>query len=265
MQSNPAMPLLAVRDVTKAFGAVRALKGVSFDVRPNEVVALVGDNGAGKSTLVKILAGVHTPTSGSLVFDGQPRNFRSPAEAMTAGIETVYQDLALIEELDVADNVFLGRERYLGGTIGSWLGLLDRRRMRTETADALEQLHINIPEPTLSVRRMSGGQRQAVAIGRGITWGRKLLLLDEPTAALGVEESEQVLSLIERVKAEGRMTFIIISHNMQDVHRMADRIIVLRQGTHVATLVKNDVTAQDIVGYITGAIPAQEGLRQGVA
>ena len=252
-QSTSDTPLLALHEITKSFGAVEALKGISFDIFPGEIIALVGDNGAGKSTLVKILSGVHTQTSGEVRLEGKTSTFSSPSDALASGIETVYQDLALIEQLDVADNVYLGRERYYGGAIGKFLGLLDRKHMRNATAAALAELHIRIPKPTLSVRRMSGGQRQAVAIGRGITWGRKVLLLDEPTAALGVEESEQVLRLIERVNRENQMTFLLVSHNMQDVHRLADRIVVLRQGSHHATLIKEKVTPQDIVSYITGA------------
>ena len=251
--NGSATPLLALHKISKSFGAVEALRDISFEIFSGEVVALVGDNGAGKSTLVKILSGVHTQTSGEMQLEGQPTMFASPAAALASGIETVYQDLALIEQLDVADNVYLGRERYYGGALGKFLGLLNRKQMRDETEAALSELHIKIPKPTLSVRRMSGGQRQAVAIGRGITWGRKILLLDEPTAALGVEESEQVLRLVERVNKEQNMTFLMISHNMQDVHRLADRIIVLRQGVHHATLVKGEVTPQDIVAYITGA------------
>jgi simple sugar transport system ATP-binding protein len=253
-ETDTATPLLSLRNIKKFFGAVEALKGVSFDVYPGEIIALVGDNGAGKSTLVKIISGVYGQTSGELYLEGKLAHISSPADALRAGIETVYQDLALIEQLDVADNIYLGRELYYGGWIGSLLGLLDRRRMREATAVSLSQLHIKIPKPTLGVKRMSGGQRQAVAIGRGITWGRKLLLLDEPTAALGVEEREQVLRLVERVNQERGMTLLIISHNMQDVHRLADRIVVLRQGNHHATLVKTEVTPTDIVAYITGAL-----------
>lgn len=246
-------PLLSVQNITKSFGAVKAIKGISFDIYPGEVVTLVGDNGAGKSTLVKIISGVHPPSSGDLVIGGIPRHFEKPADARAAGIETVYQHLALVEQLDVAENVFLGRERTTGGFLGRWLGLLDQGTMRDDTAAALQQLHIKIPEPTLSVRRMSGGQRQAVAIGRAVMWGRQLLILDEPTAALGVEETEQVLSLIERLRDEQHMTFLIISHNMQDVYRIADRIVVLRQGQHVATLNKAETSPEEIVAYITGA------------
>jgi ABC-type sugar transport system ATPase subunit len=231
-------PLLTVQNLSKSFGAVKALKDVSFDVYPGEVVALVGDNGAGKSTLIKAIAGVHPPTDGKIFINGEEVHFKRPADAREAGIETVYQHLALVEELDVADNVYLGREETRGGWLGWLVGLLDRARMRSETADALSQLHIKIPAPTMPVRSMSGGQRQAVAIGRAVTWGRKLLILDEPTAAL---------------REEHDLTFLIISHNMQDVYRIADRIIVLRQGEHVATLNRKETTPEEIVSYITGA------------
>lgn len=246
-------PLLELRDIRKFFGAVAALQGVSFDIQAGEVVTLVGDNGAGKSTLIKIIAGVHEATSGSLLLNGEAKTFKQPSDAMEAGIETVYQHLALIEELDVADNVYLGRESTRGGFLGRVIGLLDRSSMRKETARALNELHIKIPAPTLSVRRMSGGQRQAVAIGRAMTWGRQLLILDEPTAALGVEETEQVLRMIERLRDEKGMTFLIISHNMQDVYRVSDKIVVLRQGRHVKTLRKSETSPQEIVAYITGA------------
>jgi simple sugar transport system ATP-binding protein len=162
--------LLELKDIRKSFGAVEALKGVSFDIQSGEVVTLVGDNGAGKSTLIKIISGVHESSSGELYLNGQAKVFKQPSDAMEAGIETVYQHLALIEELDVADNVYLGRESTRGGFLGRVVGLLDRPAMRKETAQALSELHIKIPAPTLSVRRMSGGQRQAVAIGRAMTW-----------------------------------------------------------------------------------------------
>jgi ABC-type sugar transport system ATPase subunit len=251
-------PLLIIDNITKAFGAVQALKGITFTIHRGEIVTLVGDNGAGKSTLVKIISGLQAPTSGDLIFKGAPKAFRNPADAMAQGIETVYQHLALIEQLDVADNVYLGRETTRWGAVGRWLGVLDRAQMRRETADALGQLHIKIPAPTLPVRSMSGGQRQAVAIGRAVTWGRELLILDEPTAALGVEETEQVLQMIEKLRDQHGLSMLIISHNMQDVYRIADRIIVLRQGRHVATLKKDDTTPQEIVAYITGAVPAQD-------
>lgn len=249
--------LLTIDRVSKNFGAVQALKSVSCQLYHGEIVALVGDNGAGKSTLVKIISGLYPASSGQIVFKGMPVTFRNPADAMAQGIETVYQHLALIDQLDVADNVYLGRETTRWGALGRWLGVLDRAQMRRETADALAQLHIKIPAPNQPVQRMSGGQRQAVAIGRAVTWGRDLLILDEPTAALGVEETEQVLQMIEKLRAQQQMTMLIISHNMQDVYRISDRIVVLRQGRHVATLTKHDTTPQEIVAYITGAKEAQ--------
>jgi ABC-type sugar transport system ATPase subunit len=245
--------LLVIEAVTKSFGAVKALQGISFTIEPGEIVALVGDNGAGKSTLVKVLSGVYPQDGGRVLLNGQPCYFDSPASARLAGIETVYQDLALIEQLDVADNVFLGREFITGGFLGRMVGFLDRRRMRRETASALSQLHIKIPAPTLSVRKMSGGQRQCIAIGRALVWGRKLLIMDEPTAALGVEETEQVLQMIEKLRESQGFAFLVISHNMQHVYRIADKIVVLRQGRHRATLRKEETTMQEIVAYITGA------------
>lgn len=249
--------MLRLAHITKHFGAVQALKGINLSIRRGEVVALVGDNGAGKSTLVKIISGVHSASSGTLYVNGQAHQFAKPADARDAGIETVYQDLALIEQLDVAGNVFLGREKLSGGWLGRLIGLLNFGSMRNDTAEQLAELHIKIPEPSYPVRNMSGGQRQAVAIGRAVMWGRELLILDEPTAALGVEETEQVLSLIENLRDNRELTFLIISHNMQDVYRIADRIVVLRQGTHVATLNKAETTPEEIVAYITGAKLAQ--------
>lgn len=254
MATPNAQPvLLKVDQITKSFGAVQALQGVSFDVAHGEIVALVGDNGAGKSTLVKIISGVYQPSSGALFLNGRPCSFERPADALAAGIQTVYQHLALIEQLDVADNIYLGREMTRGGWFGRWLGLLDRPSMRRETTATLTPLHIKIPAPTMPVRAMSGGQRQSVAIGRAVTWGHELLILDEPTAALGVEETEQVLQLVERLRDTQRLGFLIISHNMDNVHRIADKIVVLRQGVHVATLQKTATTPQEIVEYITGA------------
>lgn len=247
--------LLEASGLTKSFGAVKALKGISFTINRGEVVALVGDNGAGKSTLVKVISGVERPTEGSFSLNGNRCEFFRPADAKAAGVETVYQHLALVENLDVSDNIYLGREIIREGWLGRTFGLLDRGRMRQETADVLDQLHINIPAPTHTVHSMSGGQRQAIAIGRAMNWGRELLILDEPTAALGVEETEQVLRMIEKLNVEKNITFLIVSHNMQDVYRIADKILVLRQGHHVATLIKGDTSPQEIVAYITGALP----------
>jgi simple sugar transport system ATP-binding protein len=251
--SAEGTPLLVIENITKSFGAVQALQGISFTVDRGEVVALVGDNGAGKSTLAKILSGLYPPDSGRFFLDRHPCQFDSPAEARAAGIETVYQDLALVEQLDVAENVFLGKEYIQGGVLGRLIGWLDRNRMRRETSSALNQLHIKIPAPTLPVRRMSGGQRQCIAIGRALIWGRKLLIMDEPVAALGVDETEQVLQMIEKLRDSQGFAFLVISHNMQHVYRIADKIVVLRQGKHRITLRKEETTMQEIVAYITGA------------
>ena len=245
--------VLQVKNVSKHFGAIEALVDISMEVHSGEIVGLVGDNGAGKSTLIKCISGVHQPSDGSILIDGQSVQFSDPADAREMGIETVYQHLGLVDELDVAGNLFLGREELSGGWLGRMLNWLDLKGMRQEATEALESLHIKIPDPSVAVASMSGGQRQAVAIGRTVFWGKKLLLLDEPTAALGVEESEQVLSLLERLREQG-LPLLVISHNMQHVYRIADRIVVLRQGRKVADLVCAETTPQEIVGHITGAL-----------
>lgn len=247
--------VLEVDHVTKSFGAIRAIEGISLSVSPGEVVGLVGDNGAGKSTLVKIISGVYAPTSGEVRIDGQPVHFASPADARRLGIETVYQDLALCNNLDVSRNFFLGRERLARGP-GRLFGVLKLHEMRTEAATAIVNLHIRIPGIASNlIGDMSGGQRQAVAIARAAFWNSKLLLLDEPTAALGVAESAEVAQLIDNMSRQG-MSMLIISHNMQEIWALCDRIVVLRQGNHAATLTKSETTPESVVGYITGAITA---------
>ncbi|MGI8485773.1 MAG: ATP-binding cassette domain-containing protein [Thermomicrobiales bacterium] len=245
-------PILEVDRITKSFGPIRAIDGISLTVSPGEVVGLVGDNGAGKSTLVKIISGVYAPTSGEVRLENRPVYFANPADARRAGIETVYQDLALCNNLDVAQNFFLGRERLVQGP-ARLFGALKLHEMRTEAAMAIRNLHIRIPGLASNlIGEMSGGQRQAVAIARAAFWNSKLLLLDEPTAALGVAESAEVARLIRDMSVRG-MSMLIISHNMQEVWALCDRIVVLRQGHHAATLVKNETTPERVVGYITGA------------
>lgn len=247
------VPVLEIDRVRKHFGAIRAVDGVSFEVAAGEVVGLVGDNGAGKSTLVKMIAGVFKPTAGEIRLQGSPIAFDSPADARDAGIETVYQDLALCDNLDVASNFFLGRELIAGG-IGRVVGALRSRKMRGLASEAMRKLHIAIPGLADNViGDMSGGQRQAVAIARASYWRSSLLLLDEPTAALGVKESAEVLRIIRSMASQG-LPMIIISHNMEEVWALADRIVVLRQGNHVATLVREESTPEEVVGHITGAI-----------
>jgi ABC-type sugar transport system ATPase subunit len=240
--------VLELRDVEKSFGAVRALAGVSLELRAGEVVALVGDNGAGKSTLVKCISGFHQPDAGEILVDGVERTLTTPHEARDLGIETVYQHLSLIDPFDVAENFFLGREEHRGS---SYLRLLDKRRMLRETQATLDRLQIRIPSLKTPVSALSGGQRQAIAVARAVAWGRHIVLLDEPAAALGVEQSEQVLQLIERLAAEG-VGVIIISHNMGHVLRCSDRVVVLRQGRQVANVASDSVSEHDLVTLITG-------------
>lgn len=244
--------VLELRNVSKAYGAIKAATDVSFQVSPTETVALVGDNGAGKSTLVKIISGTIQPSEGALVMEGEPVAFRSPAEARAHGIETVFQDLALIDQLDVAANLFLGRELTRGGKIGRFLGLLDKDEMWSRTEAALKDSNLKVPSVKRPVRSMSGGQRQANAIVRTVYWGRKLLLLDEPTAALGVDESEHTLRAIERIR-EKQLPMIVVSHNLQHVFRISDRILVMRQGRLAAQLTTRETTPEEVVAYITGA------------
>lgn len=248
-------PVLSLRGLTKSFGAIRALRGVDLEIRAGETVALVGDNGAGKSTLVKCVSGVHQPDGGEMLLDGEPLALVNPKDSRARGIETVYQDLALVEELDVAGNFYLGREMYRGGAIGRLLGVLDLPEMKRRAQGALDEIHVRIPDISKPVQRMSGGQRQGVAIGRAVFWGRRLLILDEPTAALGVDQSSEVLATIERLSRQG-IAVLLITHNMENVMRVADRVVVLRQGGKVAEMKKSETSAQGIVGFITGAIGA---------
>lgn len=219
--------LLSLRGIAKRFGAVEALRSVDLDVHAGEVVALLGDNGAGKSTLIKVISGAHAPSGGSMIFANQTLRQFDPRHARDIGIETIYQDLALAENLDVGANIFLGRElrrRRLGFPV------LDRARMRVDAVRALDQLDIHIPDLNRPVGELSGGQRQAVAVARAVYWQAKLVIMDEPTAAVGVGEHEAILQLIARLAKRG-VAVILITHTMADVWRVADRIAVLTRGT----------------------------------
>lgn len=240
--------VLEVANLHKWFGGLHALDDVSFSVRRGESVGLVGDNGAGKSTLLKTLSGVHEPTEGRIVLEGSEVKLGSPTVARSHGVETVYQDLALIGRFTIAENFFLGRELRR-------FGLLRKRAMRNATDEALRALDVRVPFANRRVSKMSGGQRQAVAIARGAYWGRKMLLLDEPTAALGVRESGEVLRLLDGLK-EGGITTILVTHNIDHLWHVCDRILVLRRGRLVADVAKSEVTPAEVVGHITGAIEA---------
>ena len=248
--ASSSKEILRVEGVAKAFGSVVALNGVSFSVYENEIVGLLGDNGAGKSTLVKVISGNFPPDRGAIYLDGQPVAFGSPVEARRAGIETVYQDLAMCENLDSAANFFIGRElcrNILGFPV------LNRREMESRTAASIHELGIDLPSIRVKVGSLSGGQRQALALARIMAWKRQLILLDEPTAALGVREGRRALELIQRIgKAPGLAT-VVIAHNLQQVFQVADRVVVLRHGEVAGIREIASTTADEVVSLITGA------------
>jgi simple sugar transport system ATP-binding protein len=248
--------VLEARQIHKSFGRVQALRGANFTVYPQEVVALVGDNGAGKSTLVKSLVGVHPPDSGEIIFEGHEVHIHTPHEARDLGIETVYQDLALAEEIDAAANMYLGREILRAGPLGK-LGFLDKTAMRRRSDEAFRDLGVRIADTAAPVANMSGGQRQGVAISRAVTWASKVVFMDEPTAALGVVQTRNVLDHIRRVRDQG-ISVVLISHNMPEVFEVADRIEVLRLGERVARLKPSEVTMEDVVSAMTGALTFHE-------
>jgi simple sugar transport system ATP-binding protein len=241
-------PILKVQGVSKRFGGVHALENVSLELYPGEVLALAGDNGAGKSTLIKIISGVLHPDEGTIWYSGSEVTFENPQKAREHGIETIYQDLALADNLDVGANVFLGREplkRVLGFPV------LDRKLMRTQAAGALRVLDIQIHRFDLPIRSLSGGQRQAVAIGRAIHWKAKILIMDEPTAALGVPEQRKVIALIKSLKQSG-VGVIFISHNLVDIFAVSDRIVVLRRGVKAGERLSTDTSSDEIVRLMVG-------------
>jgi simple sugar transport system ATP-binding protein len=248
--------LLEARSVQKRFGHVEALRGVNFEVRRSEVVALVGDNGAGKSTLIKILSGTLNPDGGEIRFEGAPVTIESPVVARRLGLETVYQDLALAPELDPAANLFLGREILRPFPL-SLFGFLDRRAMRRSAQEAFSKLGVRLPSVTAPVANLSGGQQQGVAVGRAVNWASKVLFMDEPTAALGVVQSQHVLDLIRTVRDAG-ISVVFISHNLPQVLEVADRIEVLRLGRRVARLSSSEASLDDVVAAMTGSVVHEE-------
>jgi ABC-type sugar transport system ATPase subunit len=245
-------PVLSVRGVTKRFGGLVAVNEVSFDVFPGEVVALLGDNGAGKSTLIKCVSGVHVPDAGEIHVDGRAAAFATPIAARDAGVETIYQDLALANNLDVAANIFLGREiktRHLGGLVKT----LDEAAMLRASETALEALDIHFPSLTRPIESLSGGQRQAVAIARAVYWEAKLMIMDEPTNNLGVPEQQKVLDLIRRLRDKG-VPVILITHTLPDVFAVSDRIIVMHRGRKVTEKRTDASTTTELVQYMVGAL-----------
>jgi fructose transport system ATP-binding protein len=246
-------PVLQARGLTKRYGQVTALDGADLELLPGEVLAVIGDNGAGKSTLIKVLTGAVQPDAGEIVLDGKPIRFRNPLDARRHGIETVYQDLAVAPALDIASNMFLGREVRRAGPLGSVLRMLDKPRMRAESAKHMAELRIGLRSLTQAVENLSGGQRQGVAVARAAAWGRHVLVMDEPTAALGVKESGQVLDLIRRIRDRG-LPVVLISHNMPHVFEIADRIHVQRLGRRVAVVRPGDYSMAEVVAVMTGAM-----------
>lgn len=242
-------PLLEVRHLSKNFGPVQALSDLSMQVFPGEVVALAGDNGAGKTTLIKAISGVYKPSGGDIILRGKPVSFASPQDAREQGIETIYQDLSLADNLSIGGNIFLGREpmRRLFG----FLPVLDRAKMAKAAQETMALLDFHVNRLEAPVSNFSGGQRQAVAIGRAVFWNAQILIMDEPTAALGVPEQRKVLALIEQLKAQGRGV-IFISHNMQDIFAVADRIVVLRRGVEAGQRRIADTNQDEVIKMMIG-------------
>lgn len=250
-ETTQPIPRLQLRGINKSFGGVRALQGVDFEVYAGEVVGLVGDNGAGKSTLIKTMSGAYVPDEGEILIDGQPVAIANPQDSTRLGIETVYQDLALCDNLDVVANLWLGREAYRN-VIPGILRVLDETEMERRTSEVLKTLDVRIPSLRSPVATLSGGQRQCIAVAKTILRRPKVVLLDEPTAALGVAQTRQVLNLIKRLKEQG-LAVVVISHNLHDVFEVADRVVVMRLGQRAATFEIRNTTPERIVAAITGA------------
>jgi D-xylose transport system ATP-binding protein len=256
MNANGSSPVLSLNGISKSFGPVQALSDVDFEVHPGEVVALVGDNGAGKSTLVKTIAGIHAPDSGTITFEGETVHIGTPADAVDLGIATVYQDLALCDNLDVVENLFLGREERSSGP--GVVAPLDEVGMEKQTGELLENLAVTITDVRSEVGTMSGGQRQQVAIARSLLGEPKLVMLDEPTAALGVRQTAQVLALVKRLRERG-YGVVVISHNLADIFEVADRIYVLRLGREAGDFKAGEASQDQVVAAITGAGASTNG------
>jgi fructose transport system ATP-binding protein len=243
--------------LVKRYGQVTALDGADFELRAGEILAVIGDNGAGKSSLIKCLSGATVPDAGEIRLDGQPVHFRSPIDARRAGIETVYQDLAVAPAMSIAENLFLGREVRRPGFAGRVLRMLDKRRMLDESVARLQELKVGIRSMTQAVETLSGGQRQCVAVARAAAFAQHVVIMDEPTAALGVKEGNMVLDLIRRVRDKG-LPVVLISHNMPHVFEVADRIHVARLGRRAAVLDPKRITMSDTVAVMTGALPPEQ-------
>lgn len=257
--SSSSQPVLEARGLVKRYGQVTALDGADFELYPGEILAVIGDNGAGKSTLIKALAGALIPDEGEILVGGQPVHFRTPLDARRYGIETVYQDLALAPALDISENIFLGREIRREGPLGSIFRMLDKKRMREESTNHMRDLKIGIRSMSQAVETLSGGQRQGVAVARSAAFARHVVIMDEPTAALGVKESHMVLDLIRQVRDRG-LPVILISHNMPQVFEVADRVHIQRLGKRVAVIEPREFSMSDAVAIMTGAMVGERVL-----
>jgi fructose transport system ATP-binding protein len=260
MTDQRPTPVLQARGLVKRYGQVTALDGADFELYPGEILAVIGDNGAGKSTLIKALSGAIIPDEGEILLDGKPVHFQRPLDARRQGIETVYQDLALAPALDIAENLFLGREIRRPGILGSLFRMLDKRQMLAEATAHMQDLQIGIRSMRQAVETLSGGQRQGVAVARSAAFARHVVIMDEPTAALGVKESNMVLSLIRQVRDRG-LPVILISHNMPHVFEVADRVHIQRLGRRVAVVKPHSFSMSDAVAIMTGAMAGEEVTR----
>jgi fructose transport system ATP-binding protein len=254
MSAAPRLVFQA-KGLVKRYGHVTALDGTDFELRAGEILAVIGDNGAGKSSLIKALSGATIPDEGEILLDGKTIHFKSPIDARRAGIETVYQDLAVAAAMSIAENLFLGRELRRPGFLGNWLRMLDKTKMLEESIARMQELKVGIRSMTQPVETLSGGQRQCVAVGRAAAFAQHVVIMDEPTAALGVKEGNMVLELIRRVRDRG-LPVVLISHNMPHVFEVADRIHVARLGKRVAVLNPKKISMSDTVAVMTGAMPA---------
>src|SRR6476659_3443624 len=257
MTTSVPTPVLAARGLVKRYGNVTALDGADFELYPGEILAVIGDNGAGKSTLIKALSGAIIPDEGQILLDGQPVHFRSPLDARKNGIETVYQDLAVAPALDIAENLFLGREIRRVGILGSVFRMLDKRRMVAEASTHMQDLKIGITSMRQAVETLSGGQRQGVAVARSAAFARHVVIMDEPTAAPGVKEGNMVLELIRHVRDRG-LPVILISHNMPHVFEIADRIHIARLGKRACVVNPKKISMAETVAVMTGARRTKE-------
>ena len=254
---NAAKLVMQAKGLVKRYGRVTALDGADFELREGEILAVIGDNGAGKSSLIRALSGAAIPDEGEILLDGRPVHFRTPADARRAGIETVYQELAVAPAMSISENLFLGREVRRKGFLGSVLRMLDKKRMLEESVARMQELKVGIRSMLQPVETLSGGQRQCVAVGRAAAFAQHVVIMDEPTAALGVKEGNMVLDLIRRVRDRG-LPVVLISHNMPHVFEVADRIHVARLGKRAAVLNPKTISMSDTVAVMTGAIPPEQ-------